>query len=537
MSFKPTNEQQVCIETFSKKKSFKVEAVAGSGKTSTVKLMAESDPSRKALYLAFNKAAAEEAASKMPSHVTCKTTHSIAYAAFGAKYREKLSRPRGGYTNVAGTVKEISRYFSVKNTPSLNKNAISRLSKLTVACFEASSDDRIGEKHIPFIELQMLSKKAEIKGDYFDKLAVITSVLKVAMQLWEARVDIYSPVLITHDTYLKMYQLSKPTLQYDVIFLDEAQDTSDCVIDIVMGQTGHSQVVCVGDSFQAIYSWRGAVNALAKIKSQSTPLSQSFRYGPEVAKIATHILDGAMNVRGFDKIPTKVGLVDREKPYTHLFRTNVALIKEGVRLIKEGVDVRINANVNGFVRMLESMLALWLGNKKDVKHEDIVIHETWEDLVEEAGVVKGELKLLANLIKSGDHYMVLETLSSYNNPYNAHVTLTTAHKSKGMEYDQVLLSDDFPDVIDDKGIYTELNIMERNLLYVAATRAKVCLEVNKTVADIVVHRLDDMNCPMDALSDEAGEVEFLGRSGILPKGAATTADMAVFTNEQMENLV
>lgn len=294
MSFKPTQEQTTCITSYNTGESFKVEAVAGSGKTSTVKLMAESDNTKTALYLAFNKAAATEAEGKMPSHTTCRTTHSIAYAAFGAEYRDKLSRPRGGYVNVAGTVAEITRFFKVKNTGSLTANGISRLAKQTVSAFESSADVGIVEKHIPQHEIHKLALKADKNGKIFDKRSVVKHVLKVAGSLWAERVNLYSPVLLTHDTYLKMYQLSKPELDYDVIFLDEAQDTSDCVIDIVMGQTDHAQVVCVGDSFQAIYGWRGAVNALAKIPSQSTPLSQSFRYGPRVAAVATHILDGAM---------------------------------------------------------------------------------------------------------------------------------------------------------------------------------------------------------------------------------------------------
>lgn len=503
MSFKPTTEQNTCVTSYGKKISFKVEAVAGSGKTSTVNLMADSDHSRTALYLAFNKAAATEAGSKMPFHVVCKTTHSIAYSKFGATYKDKLSRPRHGYVNVAGTVGEITRYFRVRSTGSMNKNNISRLAKLMVSAFESSASFTLDAKHIPQGELNILARKAKLKDEVFDMDSAVSTVMKIAYRLWEERIDLTSPVLITHDTYLKLYQLSKPVLDYDVIFLDEAQDTSDCVIDIVLRQDDHAQVVCVGDSFQAIYGWRGAVNALGKIKSQSTSLSQSFRYGPKVAAVATAILNGAMVVKGFDKIPTEVGTVDRNQPYTMLFRTNAALIEEGLMLIQQGVSVDLNVNIKGYVKMLESASELYKGNLKKVKHEDICIFETWDDLMEEAELVKGELARVAKKVEDGEAQEILRILSDYTRPWDADITLTTAHKSKGFEYEQVLLADDFPDVMDDEGNFKELNDMERNLLYVAATRAQGMLELNRTASDIIEQRKKDVDC------DYQGELDSL----------------------------
>ena len=489
MSFKPTEEQIASINLALEGKPFKVEAVAGSGKTSTVKLMAEALEGN-CLYLAFNKAAASEAASKMPFTTSCRTTHSIAYAKFGAPNRDKLSRPKGGYVNVAGTVKEITRLFKVTSIDGATANVISRLAKQTVACFESSALFELSESCLPLEAIYKLDAKAKKYAHAFSVSQCKDRVLIVAKKLWAARIDLRSPVQMSHDTYLKLYQLSKPHLDYDAIFLDEAQDTSDCVIDIVMRQKDHAQVIAVGDSFQAIYGWRGAVNALAKIKSKAIPLSQSFRYGPRVATVATQILDSKMVVRGFDKIDTLVQDVDTNKPYTHLFRTNVALIKEGVTQLQLGKKVKIDADIKGFLRLLDSMEALRARDKRGVKHEDIVIFDDWEDLVEEADASGGELKLLYKLLNSDNYHEVRKILASYSPARKADVTLTTAHKSKGMEYEQVILAEDFPCVLDEEGNYTELHDMERNLLYVAATRATLCLQLNQTTKDIIERRED-----------------------------------------------
>ena len=75
--FKPTLEQDVAIEKFRTGKVIKIAAFAGTGKTSTLLLLADTKHQR-GLYLAFNKSIAQEAREKFPNHVDCRTTHSIA---------------------------------------------------------------------------------------------------------------------------------------------------------------------------------------------------------------------------------------------------------------------------------------------------------------------------------------------------------------------------------------------------------------------------------------------------------------------------
>src|SRR5881396_2941944 len=108
-SHPPTSEQRHILQLAKEYKTLKVIAGAGTGKTSTLVMMAEQD-SRPTIYLAFNKAMAEEAKHRMPDHVVCKTTHSLAFSYFGFALMDagKLSRPEGGYVNVKGTGKEVA---------------------------------------------------------------------------------------------------------------------------------------------------------------------------------------------------------------------------------------------------------------------------------------------------------------------------------------------------------------------------------------------------------------------------------------------
>ena len=55
-------------------------AFAGSGKTTALRLLAETDPTP-ALYLAYNKSTQLAAQQHFPAHVACRTMHSLAYRA------------------------------------------------------------------------------------------------------------------------------------------------------------------------------------------------------------------------------------------------------------------------------------------------------------------------------------------------------------------------------------------------------------------------------------------------------------------------
>ena len=59
--------------------SLKIQAFAGTGKTTTLAAIAESLARRKFLYLVLNRAAADEAERKMPSNVMVRTAHALAF--------------------------------------------------------------------------------------------------------------------------------------------------------------------------------------------------------------------------------------------------------------------------------------------------------------------------------------------------------------------------------------------------------------------------------------------------------------------------
>jgi predicted AAA+ superfamily ATPase len=73
-----TTQQNEIIESIPKYKNIKINAFAGTGKTTTLKLIANKYKEKKILYLAFNSSIKNEASKIFPSNSFIKTTHGLA---------------------------------------------------------------------------------------------------------------------------------------------------------------------------------------------------------------------------------------------------------------------------------------------------------------------------------------------------------------------------------------------------------------------------------------------------------------------------
>jgi superfamily I DNA/RNA helicase len=498
---KPTPEQQAVLDNFHQHNTIKVDAVAGSGKTSLLEMLALANPDKSFLYLAYNKAMQLDAEKRMPTNVECRTTHSVAYQAIGKHYQHKLKRPEGGYVNVASTGGEISKKFGIPplfdgDNLILSSVAIGNLVKQCVARFEHSADTELSKQNISENDIRSAMKiRPQMWVDNRftkHKERAINIVLKYAKMLWTARKDVENNTLISHDTYLKLYQLSRPVLKCDVLLVDEAQDGNPCFIDIVKNNFDKCKVVFVGDAHQAIYQWRGSVNAMEMFDCASFPLSKSFRYGQDVADIAMAVLDNKKTIVGYEGLNTTVCSKDEkfmEVGYTLLFRTNFALVQEALILIAEGKKVNLQMDVKDLCSMLVSAEALFNGETKKVKHYSLVSFESWYDFkqeVEYSGDTVGER--IIQWVEGNRVSKILNFLQTHKNVSNPDVVLTTAHKAKGLEWQNVVLANDFPSPYNSKGEWVGMNDLEKNLLYVACTRAKKNLVINESCQEYTTNQ-------------------------------------------------
>lgn len=493
LSFTPTDEQFAIEGAFKENRFTTIQAKSGSGKTSTLYMLANGTED-KILYLAFNKSMAEEARRKMPDNVECRTLHSICYQQLDQALRHKLTRPEGAYVNVAGTGNEIAKKFKINNLIDKNgKTLLTRamiglMVKQTVGKFEFSDDAHLGRKHFPTVYL------ADMKRKNINENKLITEVVSYAKQLWRERIDPKSETIMTHDTYVKLFELSGKDLGYDIIFGDEFQDVNPAFLSILRNAKAAKRIVVVGDEFQSIYQFRGSQNMMKETSTYGVelPLTACFRFGPKVADVANMILEDKQPLahplvgKGFDTIVGSYvsDIVDYTKPYTIIFRKNLTLLMEAMDRIADGEDIIINVDTKDFISMVDSVNALRRGDIEKVKHETVLPYATWEEFVD-CAESDPDAKRLLNVVVSGKANTIAHTLRTHRNSPTAKVTLTTAHKSKGLEWDQVVVANDFPSNYNKEREWVGLEEAERNLLYVAHTRCIKCLQWNSTVQEII----------------------------------------------------
>lgn len=466
--FKPTKQQLSILEAFKNTRVLKVNAIAGSGKTSLLELLAAANQ-KPSLLLAFNKSIADEASRRFPEHVSCRTMNSVAYAMYGRNLQHKLNYNKDYSTNTMRSIKDTVAWYKIqdytKADPPISARTIANLAREVVDRFCHSSRPSISRLDLHYKDFKELEKNHD-----FDSGVLGHDIIVLAKKIWKERTDPVSKSFCTHDTYVKLWSLSNPKLNYDIIYVDESQDINPCVLHVLEQQI--CKVLYVGDQYQSIYGFRGAINAMKKIEAPTMHLSQSWRYGEAIAQVAEVILSkDSVEVMGNPSVDSKVVSEIAQKDYTMIFRTNSALLEEAENLIDQGVKINIEVNVKDFIIQVRSVVNLYKGNTPF--HDKIARFGTWSELLEYSKE-DVEVKRLVNIASRYDVENFISALEKVKNCTDPDVILTTAHKSKGLEFDNVIVANDFKF---GKKELLEMPEQEINLLYVACTRAKKTLQL------------------------------------------------------------
>jgi hypothetical protein len=468
----PTSEQDAVLDLFDTDENLVVQAGAGTGKTTTLKLIGEQTP-RRGQYLAFNRAIVDEAKRKMPRNIRVSTIHSLAFGAVGKHLAHRIDSRRMPSTELARRLDlgplNVKTEAGVKV---LQPGYLAGLTMRTITQFCSSADPEPSARHKPYVDgLDMPDATGRRTFAVNDLVALhIEPALKKA---WE---DVTRPdgvLPFRHEHYLKLWERSEPRIGAEFILYDEAQDVSPVMESIVNRQS--CQKVYVGDSQQAIYEWMGAIDAMDRAEAAFvTYLRQSFRFGWPVADVANELLYAAgadLQLRGFDQVTSVV------EPFTEpadvvLCRTNAEAVAQVLGFQTEGRTVHLVGGSLEVLRFAEA--AMQLKETGSTGHPELACFDSWgavQDYVEqdEQGI---ELKLLVKLIDEFSPEVIIKALGDMPEERCAEVVVSTAHRSKGREWPRVRLAGDFPDTperFDQRG--------EIRLLYVACTRAQHALDL------------------------------------------------------------
>ncbi|WP_121117525.1 UvrD-helicase domain-containing protein [Croceibacterium ferulae] len=458
----PTDEQQAILDR-APTGTIKVLAGAGCGKTSTLVRYAERWPG-KGLYLAFNSAIAREAGAKFPRNIEARTAHSFAFRQLGLGGRRPELANR--YLD-----KHLDAFDPlIRAVPGVPPAKLRGLILGTIERFLIDEGTRIKHRHCELTDKAQNRAVREIAG------AIALKLLNFARH----------DLPITHDTYLKRFEMKHRIEGFDYLLLDEAQDLNPVLISIAR-KAGIPTIV-VGDPYQSIYRFRGAVDAMNAFEADELTLTQSWRFGQEIAQVANRILRHSSRpprhrLTGNPAITSTItrygGRVAMQPGTAILARTNARLFQSLASIDR---PFHLVGGIRDLHRQLTSAHALSQGQRFKVTDESIGRFGSWRNLEYAADHGDGEMRRVRDIVDQHGHRLpgLLDRLDGLHRDAesDAQIVVSTAHKAKGREWDNVIVLDDFDPPADlaarrrgdaKKTVDTDQQI---NLLYVACTRAR-----------------------------------------------------------------
>ncbi|MCK9549472.1 3'-5' exonuclease [Aquamicrobium sp.] len=469
MTEEQTEEQSVIVNgKFGK--ILVVNAYAGTGKSYTLKQYCLSRPNKRIIYFVYGSSNKIDALKSFAGlkNVVIVTFHGLAYKLLGIKYKNRLEHDL--------TPIDFKKYLINTIDESRVLIASSLLFNMIVEFCQSDMDI---DNFLIYLNKNRVNYGLKYKIQVIDIIRMFPSV-------WNDLIS-SDDMPISHDIYLKLFQLSCPTLDYDDILIDEAQDLNACMLSIVYNQ--NSKRVYVGDMFQSIFTWRGAVNSIQQLslleEAKVVYLSKSFRCSPYIAEIANNVIRKAGAEKDF------IGIGGTKPIEIHtpaiIARTNGKLINFCVdAILDENAKIYFVGGVKNYnlkelldIKYLMSKRHDFIKNKFYKQFENIKELKAYADEIEDIG-----LKSLIGIVlkhskedaKIGLHELIkLIKESATASIKEADYIVTTAHKSKGLEWDNVVLLDDFIEC--SKVSYPDQKEKEElYLLYVAITRAKHNIE-------------------------------------------------------------
>ena len=443
-----------------------IEALAGTGKTTTLAELSKERSDENILYLVFNSKNRKEARFKFPSNVTVHTINSFVF-----------NMTKNSFTN--HLINEYSVSFVIKNLPRLKSCAQDESIVKAVSVIEIINSFLDS----PLKEEDFFKEDAdENKGEEWDLAKEFLQKIKNTPNF-----------PLTHNVLLKRFldDFNFASLKYDTVLVDEAQDLSFPMLNII--NKIKAKKVFVGDIRQAIYGFRRTVNVFTSSSNdevQRLRLTKSYRFGKEIAAFVNAVCDKMykepLNLQGASNEEGEIVLNENVKmrgPYSALItRTNACLFDQAFSLMKEEVLISIPFDWDEVKSMLMDVFYIRIGLKGKVVNKKFKDYDNFEYMkkIAQSG---GDIEI-SYLIKVVEKYGLdlpdnITTLEKYlSSPKNADLILLTAHKSKGLEFFDVELADDFPKI-------ATANLEEKNLIYVAMTRAMERLKPNKRIKEFL----------------------------------------------------
>jgi superfamily I DNA/RNA helicase len=261
----------------------------------------------------------------------------------------------------------------------------------------------------------------------------------------------------------------------------EAQDPDPVILGLLERHKGAR--IVVGDKYQQLYQWRGAVNALSRMPSDSAQLAltRTFRFGAGAAEWANRVLEIIGEKLRIMPAPHRTTVSIEEKSVSIdalLSRTNAGTLDEAIHGLERRRKIHVMGGADPLIRLIRGAWDLRRGKSAS---GELAIFATWDELKAAANGEKNgspgdpALRVLVRLIQDRDRkvlHMCRRLEACVESPAAAQITVSTVHKAEGLEWPRVLVSSDFNQFVELEKGKPVIDMEEAYIMYVALTRAR-----------------------------------------------------------------
>lgn len=498
--FKPSKYQAAAINFVQKKKGHAiVEAVAGSGKSTTLQAIVDAIPECKGTtVIAFNKHIANAMKRRLPNGTKVSTAHSLGLSMLrsqdpiinldDSKYREIVK------LKINQNLPFLYWKPSSEDKRKFDRACYSAVLRTTQICQLTLIDWNDAQAVLEFADLYAtgpwaVGKKFKIKGFAEWAAGVVAQVCTAGEEIAREK----HQIAFTDMLWLPNIWGLKPP-KTDFLLVDEAQDLNAAMAGMYLGMAEQgARVIAVGDSHQAIYGFSGSrPDSMARLKdalnATKLPLSICYRCPTSHLKLAKSLVsqieprgdapEGEVHVLDKDAISRMV-----QRDDLILCRFTAPLVEACLSLVINGVPAyvrgrNIGTGLTRFVReavspkdwrffrvkfgqycqaLIDQATAeMRLGERENIKDRSLAVMRCFEALYMQGMTM--------------DQFC--DRIESLFSDSKKGICLSTIHRAKGLEADTVFLlgTDLLPYYRDGMAPWQEQQ--ERNLTYVALTRSK-----------------------------------------------------------------
>ncbi len=463
MSHANTEEQDaILVAAKASKANLMISALAGTGKTSTLELLERAVPRGPILYLVFNKKNADEAAKRMLSTTIVRTFNSIGHRIWATGRSITLQDGQGKVPKCRLILREI-----IDNAPKDYRETLwgvyhEVLAGVNLAKALGYIPNGLYPNARRLITRPQFHHLLEELPDDLTADLIDTVLSRSIKQSYEGLIDyndqIYMPAL---------FGGAYP--QFPLVLVDEYQDLSP-VNHALLKKLVRGRLIGVGDPWQNIYGFRGAKQggieeATETYKCTGLPLSISFRCPSRIVQnVHWHVPHFRWFSEGgrVDK-PSHIHVSDIADDSTIICRNNAPLLSVAFRLLAAGRSISIAGSDIG-PRLIGIMKKL--GPETLWREGVLASIKEWEaDRLEKESKTASDMAACMRIFAlQGRDLRAAITYAEHIFKQTGSILLTTGHKAKGLEWENVIHLDPWL-------VRKDPSPQNKNLDYVISTRS------------------------------------------------------------------